>query len=97
MGYEARPGSGALFKNDKQGNDRAPDYKGDITLLDGSKARIAAWIKDGRNGKFMSLKLEEPREGSFPAGDRGADRGVSGGDRDGAGGGYRDLDDDLPF
>lgn len=96
MAYEAKPGSGALFKNDKQGNDRAPDYKGDITLLDGSKARLAAWIKDGRNGKFMSLKLEEPRDGSFPASGGGADRGVSGGDRDDTRGGY-DLNDDVPF
>lgn len=87
MAFEPRPGSGSLFKNDKQGNDRAPDYKGDLTLLDGSKVRLAGWIKQGQKGSFLSISIDKPREeaprgDSFSGGDRSSDRGVSGGDRD---------------
>ena len=62
---------GVLFKNDKKGNDSAPDYTGKIDV-EGKPYRLAAWIKEGRSGKFMSLSLTEPREGSSsapPAGD----------------------------
>ena len=52
--------SGALFRNDKGDNERRPDYQGDITI-NGVKWRRAAWLKDGRNGKFLSLKASEDR------------------------------------
>lgn len=51
--------SGVLFKNDKRGNEKAPDYTGKLDV-EGKEWRLAAWIKDGRNGKFMSLKVSEP-------------------------------------
>lgn len=54
MAYEQKDGSGALFKNDKGDNPKRPDYRGDITL-GGVQYELSAWIKDGKNGKFMSL------------------------------------------
>jgi len=60
--FVQKPGTGALFKNDKDGNDARPDYKGDLTLESGEKVRIAGWIKDGAKGKFMSLKVDKPQD-----------------------------------
>ena len=48
MAYEMREGSGSLFKNDKDGNEKRPDYRGDA-LINGEVLEIAAWIKEGKN------------------------------------------------
>lgn len=60
MSYEQRPGGGSLFKNEKT-QDKQPDYQGEIVTLDGKKFRLAAWVKEGKKGKFFSLKMSEPR------------------------------------
>jgi len=69
MAYEPRPNSGTLFKNDKQGNDKAPDYKGDLCLPTGEVIKIAGWIKQGAKGPFMSLSIDKPRAASSDADD----------------------------
>ena len=61
-GFQQKPGTGALFRNDKEGNESRPDYKGDLTLENGEKIRIAGWLKDGAKGKFLSLKVDKPRD-----------------------------------
>lgn len=61
MSFELREGQGALFKHDKQGNEKAPDYKGN-GMFAGKRVEIAGWIREGKNGKFLRLKLEEPCE-----------------------------------
>lgn len=61
MAWEQREGSGAMFRNDKQGNEKAPDYKGDA-LFEGKKVQLAGWIREGKNGKFMSIKIEAARQ-----------------------------------
>jgi hypothetical protein len=49
---------GVLFKNDKkEGNAKAPDYKGSATV-DGEDYLLSAWIKEGKGGKFMSLAFK---------------------------------------
>lgn len=57
--YDNR-GRGVLFKNDNKSEDRDPDYRGNITLQDGTECWLDAWIntakKDGR--KFMSLRMK---------------------------------------
>ena len=53
------PDSGALFKNRYKDSERKPDYKGDGEYK-GMKFEMAAWIKEGRNGKFLSVKSSEP-------------------------------------
>ena len=67
MPYEQRELSGALFKNDKEGNDNRPDYTGNC-LIAGKTWRIAAWIK-ARAGSdsFMSLSFSEPQAPQQPA------------------------------
>ncbi len=51
-----RDNSGALFRNDKQGNEARPDYRGDITI-GGVKYRLSGWVKEGQRGKFLSLSV----------------------------------------
>lgn len=60
MSYD-NTNSFVLFKNDKK-SDKQPDYTGTLTLEDGTEKRIAAWIREGKKGKFMSGKISEPME-----------------------------------
>lgn len=52
--------TGVLFKNESD-NEKAPAYKGKINV-DGKEYELAAWIREGKKGKFMSLKVQEPRQ-----------------------------------
>ena len=63
MAYEHKPGSFALFKNDKEGNEKRPDYTGDGMSLDGKPIKVSAWLKEGKNGKFMSCQFQEKTKG----------------------------------
>lgn len=50
--------SGALFKNDKDGNESRPDYRGSATISR-TEYWVSAWIKTSKKGdKFMSLKFQ---------------------------------------
>ena len=53
-----------LFKNDKQGNDKRPDYTGTLVLEDGTEKQLAAWIRESKKdgSKFMSGTISEKRE-----------------------------------
>ena len=57
MAYEQKDGEGTLFQNDKQGNDKRPDYTGKINV-NGTDYRLSAWIREGQKGKFMSGSVE---------------------------------------
>lgn len=49
-----------LFQNDKDGNDKRPDYTGNLTLADGSKLRLAGWLSTSEKvGDFISGKISE--------------------------------------
>ena len=69
--------TGALFTNDKRGNDKAPDYRGDFKLtqelLDAlavafgtghDKVQLAGWKKQGQKGPYLSLSVQPPFRGS---------------------------------
>lgn len=48
--------NGALFKNDKGGVDKRPDYRGDI-IIDEKKYKLSAWIKkDVKDRAYLSLR-----------------------------------------
>lgn len=57
MAFTHKPGNGALFKNEKKAKDHQPDYKGQVTLPDGSTMQLAGWVTQGANGKYLSLKV----------------------------------------
>ena len=63
MAYEQKPGDFTLFKNDKEGNEKRPDYTGNGLALDGSKIKVSAWLKQGKSGKFMSCRFQPMTRG----------------------------------
>lgn len=68
MSYD-NTNSGILTKNDKQGNESRPDYRGSINV-GGVDYWLSAWIKTGRDGtklagqKYMSLSVQ-PKDASY--------------------------------
>ena len=56
--YTMQEGQFTLFKNNKTTNN-GPEYTGEI-MVNGKKMRLAAWVKEGKNGKFFSGKMSEP-------------------------------------
>lgn len=57
--------TGTLFRNDKGDNPKRPDYTGKADV-DGTEYRLSAWIKEGKSGKFMSIRFELPRDAKQP-------------------------------
>lgn len=83
MAYEIRDNSGSLFKNDKkQEGDNKPNYTGQV-MINGVEMWISAWLKDGPNGKWMSLSFK-PKEQQQAAPSRPAPASA-------------DFEDDIPF
>lgn len=69
MAYEQKDNSGALFKNDKAGNPKRPDYKGKL-MVAGKNYQVSGWIRESKQGdKFLSLSVETEQ----PRGGRGSD------------------------
>ena len=58
MNFEQRDNSGILFKNDRKAKEAQPDYQGECKI-GGKKYNMAAWLKDGKKGKFMSFSFTE--------------------------------------
>lgn len=66
--YVQKNGEGIIFKNNKKESDKHPDYTGNMTGLDGKKYQVALWVKEGKKGKFFSMKQSE-----FKQPDKGQD------------------------
>lgn len=82
MAYEQKDNSGAIFKNDKKGNDKAPDYRGKI-MVDGKEKEIALWVKKSNSGiSYFSVALKEPYNQAQPESKSSVNN---------------DIKDDLPF
>jgi uncharacterized protein (DUF736 family) len=62
MAYELKSGQGSLFKNEQKKEDKHPDYRGEIKDQSGKVWALAAWVKEGKKGKFLSLSMSDPRE-----------------------------------
>ena len=66
MAYEQKDNSGSFFKNDKKGNEKAPDYKGKA-VVDGVEKEMAAWLRESKGGvKYMSVSFSEPYKSNTP-------------------------------
>ncbi len=49
--------SGSISKNDRKQQPKHPDYRGSANI-DGLEYWISGWVKDGQNGKFLSLAFQ---------------------------------------
>ena len=89
----AKPMTGSLKRNDKQGIETRPDYRGKITLQDGQEFWLSAWINsDKETGeKYMSLKLQ-PKEQQASASVISHNQSKANGYAP-----ETDADDDIPF
>ena len=62
MAFELKEGQGTLFKNKlKDEGSKQPDYRGEL-MMDGTLMEVAAWIKEGAKGKWMSLSVKPKEE-----------------------------------
>lgn len=53
--------TGVLFVNDKQGNDKRPDYKGSAEI-DGVQYWVSGWKKMTSKGPTLSMKYERKEQ-----------------------------------
>lgn len=99
MAYEPKDNTGSLFKNDKREKDSQPHARGEA-MIGGVLYEVAAWTKEGRNGRFQSLSFKE-KEASRERQDNKPKRSYGEAARIGDGGGESrmayDLDDQIPF
>lgn len=58
--FTPQPNSGSLFKNNKKTEEKQPDYTGSL-MVGTNEMRLAAWVKKGKNGSFLSIKLTDKR------------------------------------
>lgn len=50
--------SGALFKNEKEGNPKRPDYRGSLNVA-GTDYWVSSWLSVSKDGKqYLSLKVQ---------------------------------------
>lgn len=70
MAFELREGQGTLFRNTKRTSDNAPHARGEA-LIGGVLYEIAAWTREGRNGKFQSLAIK-PKQDRLDSQDAGS-------------------------
>jgi uncharacterized protein (DUF736 family) len=59
---------GALFRDaNKAEGSKNPDYTGTLNV-NGKEYRLAGWLRESqRVGKFLSLKISEPRPNAKPS------------------------------
>lgn len=88
MAYTPKEGNGSLFRNDKQGNEKRPDYRGDI-MLGGVLYEISGWLKpmpSDASKKYLSLAGKEKQAQQQKPAQKGS-----------KGSGFDDMSDDVPW
>ncbi len=59
--YVQKAGTISVFKGDKEGNDKRPDWSGNLKTPDGKDFQVALWISESQKGTiYLSGKVNEP-------------------------------------
>jgi len=59
--YEQKPGTIAVFKNDKGDNVKRPDYTGNMKTPDGTELQVSLWISESKSGlTYLNGRVQEP-------------------------------------
>ena len=62
MAFEHKENTGSLFKNDKDGNDKRPDFTG-TAKIDGVVYKVASWVNNSPDDRIrISLKFDKKEE-----------------------------------
>lgn len=81
------PGKAVIFKNDKEGNDARPDYRGELKTPSGEQLRISLWVNEAKSGqKYFGGKVDAPQNGQTTTADAAQ-----------AAAAAKAADDDIPF
>jgi len=64
--FVQKENSGSLFKNSKKTDDKHPDYTGSL-MVGNTEMQIAGWVKQGKTGSFLALKISEKRNTPKPS------------------------------
>ena len=85
---------GSLFKNNKEGNEKRPDYKGSLNV-GGVDYYVSSWIQTAKSSgeKYMSLKIEPKNKEVAPSYQAQAAKPVAALQQFIE----TDVDDDIPF
>lgn len=96
--FQFRELGGALFRNDRATSGKHPSHRGSLTVQ-GVTYEVAAWIKEGKTGRFFSLQLTAPEDMPAAAGQRKRTPGEYPAPQNQRGGPRRRLNtsDDIPF
>lgn len=59
---DRKPGTGAIFKNERKENEKHPDYRGVIISPKGEEMQVALWLKAAQTTgkKYFSVAASTP-------------------------------------
>jgi len=93
-GYQAKPGTGSVFKNDDKTEDWHADWRGKILMPDGSERYIGVYDNVSKSGvEYRGIRIGKPvanKGGQAPVRHTQSTNQVTSDD-------LNDLEDDLPF
>ena len=66
---DMKPDTIVLFTNDKEGNDKRPDFTG-TALWNGEEIKVSIWENTSKKGnRYLSGQLQKPYNGAATVGD----------------------------
>jgi uncharacterized protein (DUF736 family) len=67
--YEQKAGTISMFTTDKEGNEKRPDFSGNMVTEGGEKLQVSLWWSESQKGtKYLSGKVQAPYQGGGSGG-----------------------------